>query len=93
MVGLQEGWRVVPVGTIKLRFLNGKFINCNQAAADSLHAKSIADVINISPWDLSPEYQPDGLLSQVKVKMVVDKALETGSNRFEWIHRHLDDGK
>ncbi len=76
-----------------LLFHDGKFIDCNQAAADSLHAKSIADVINISPWELSPEYQPDGLLSQVKVQMVVDKALETGSNRFEWIHHHLDDGK
>ncbi len=76
-----------------LLFHDGKFIDCNQAAADSLHAKSIADVINISPWELSPEYQPDGLLSQVKVQMVVDKALETGSNRFEWVHRHLDDGK
>ncbi len=71
---------------------DGKFIDCNQAAADSLHAKSIDDVINTSPWEISPEFQPDGLLSRTKAKMVIEKAIETGSNRFEWIHRHLDDG-
>lgn len=69
-----------------------RFISCNQAAADSLHAKSITDVVNRSPWDISPEYQPDGQLSRDKARSVVAKAIETGSNRFEWVHRRLDDG-
>jgi len=75
-----------------LLFYDGKFIECNQAAVENLHATSIADVINTSPDELSPEYQPDGMLSRDKVQIVVAKALETGTNRFEWIHRRLDDG-
>ena len=72
-----------------LLFHDGKFIDCNQAAATYLNAKSIDDVINTAPDEISPEYQPDGILSRDKVQIVIAKALETGSNRFEWVHRRL----
>lgn len=76
-----------------LLLYDGKFIDCNRATVENLHAKSINDVINTSPDELSPEYQPDGMLSRDKAPILVAKALETGSNRFEWIHRRLDNGE
>ena len=42
--------------------------------------------LNQSPFDLSPEKQPDGQLSSEKSKLMNKIAYETGSNRFEWIH-------
>jgi len=40
--------------------------------------------------DLSPEYQPDGVLTCEKVIIELKKALETGESYLEWMHQTLD---
>ncbi|MDR0486901.1 MAG: cache domain-containing protein, partial [Treponema sp.] len=40
--------------------------------------------------DLSPEYQPDGKLSNEKSVHLIDKAFEEGYCRFEWVHQELN---
>lgn len=62
------------------------FIDCNQAALDMLHYESKEDLCNTHPSILSPEYQPDGQLSEIKADHMIETAFEKGSHRFEWDH-------
>ncbi|MCL2498992.1 MAG: ATP-binding protein [Defluviitaleaceae bacterium] len=39
--------------------------------------------------DITPEYQPDGMLSSEKSLIYVKQAFETGYARFEWMHQNL----
>jgi len=41
-------------------------------------------------FDLSPEFQPDGVSSHDKSRRHMAAAFETGRQRFEWMHRKLD---
>lgn len=38
-------------------------------------------------YDLSPEYQPDGTKTSVKIRQVLAKAFEEGHHVFQWMHR------
>jgi PAS domain S-box-containing protein len=40
--------------------LDNKFVLANQAAAKTLAYETVDEIINIPPWQVSPEYQPDG---------------------------------
>lgn len=66
------------------------FANCNAAAVALFKFSSKNDLIFKKPWELSPEHQPDGLPSIVKAKMMMEKAIVQGYNRFEWIHAKSD---
>ena len=66
------------------------FTNCNQATVILLGYSSKEEFLYKKPWELSPKRQPDGLLSSEKAKMMIDKAIAEGYNRFEWIHSKLD---
>ena len=64
-------------------------IDCNQEAVkmfDLSNKQEFIDKFNM----LSPEYQPDGILSTVKGGKLVRKALEEGYSRFEWMHQKPD---
>ena len=65
---------------------NGLFVDCNQATVDMLGFKTKADVLNTHPSVLSPEFQPDGQLSQTKADKMMALAYQNGSHRFEWDH-------
>jgi PAS domain S-box-containing protein len=62
------------------------FVDCNQSAISILGYASKHDVLHKKPWEISPEKQPDGILSVDKAKAMIAKAFECGHNRFEWIH-------
>lgn len=49
-----------------------------------------ADFASMGPWVLSPEIQPDGTPSAVKAKKMIEMAMESGKNFFEWTHRRKD---
>jgi len=66
-----------------------KFTSGNPAAIRMFGAESEEEFKTCSPWELSPEYQPDGQLSSVKARNMIEKAMQTGSNYFEWSHRKL----
>jgi len=64
-----------------------KFTSGNPAAIKMFGVKDEKEFISLGPWDLSPEKQPDGRLSTEKSKEMIEKAVETGSNFFEWTHK------
>lgn len=67
-----------------------KFTNANQATLELFNVESLADFTALGPWDLSPDYQPDGCLSSVKAQEMIEKALRDGSHFFEWEHQRPD---
>ena len=62
----------------------------NQATIKMFHAKNEKEFISKEPWKLSPKYQPDGQLSSEKAKKMIQKAMKTGSNFFEWTHKRIN---
>ena len=67
---------------------NHQFVECNDSAARLHGFVSRNELLrsNTHPFDLSPINQPNGELSIELVKKMINKALEEGSNKFEWLH-------
>ncbi len=61
----------------------------NPATIALFVAKDEDEFIHTAPWNLSPEYQPDGVASAVKAKEMIDAAMEKGSHFFEWTHKRI----
>ena len=68
----------------------GKFVDCNLATVKMLGYENKEGVINKSPFDLSPEYQPDGRLSKDKTNEMIALAITQGNHRFDWDHLRKD---
>ncbi|MBN1546717.1 MAG: PAS domain S-box protein [Syntrophaceae bacterium] len=69
---------------------NDEFTACNQAAVNMLRATSKEQIMQRTPADLSPLYQPDGCLSTNKMEQLSAKVIAEGSHRFEWTHRRFN---
>ena len=69
---------------------NDRFVDCNQAAQDMLGLIASDQIQDISPIDISPEYQPDGRRSDEKAPEMIARAFDTGSHLFEWEHIGID---
>jgi PAS domain S-box-containing protein len=63
-----------------------KFISGNPATINLFNTKDEKDFASLGPWQLSPEYQPDGELSTTKAKKMIGIAMKKGSNFFDWTH-------
>ncbi|RXJ65826.1 hypothetical protein CRV08_14270 [Halarcobacter ebronensis] len=68
---------------------DGKFIDCNLALLKLLEIKQKDEFLNLNPYMISPEIQPNGISSAILVKENINKCLEEGSIRFEWLHRKI----
>jgi len=68
---------------------NLRLIDCNQEAVRMFGLESKKEFIE-KFYNLSPEYQPDGVFSSVKGSRLVRKALDEGYSRFEWLHQKQD---
>ena len=66
------------------------FSSANRAAVKMFGAHSEAEFLNLSPWDISPEFQPDDAPSLEKAQQMVAITLREGSHFFEWVHKRLD---
>ena len=66
-----------------------RFTCANRATLKLFGAKDEAEFVALSPWDLSPEIQPDGRTSAEKAGEMIETAMRDGSHFFEWIHRRL----
>ena len=73
-----------------LTLYDNRFIYCNNSTVKMLRAKNRQEVLNTHPWDLSPEYQPDGRLSSEKAEEMIATAAKQGSHSFEWEHIRMD---
>ncbi|WP_274594853.1 PAS domain S-box protein [Desulfosporosinus fructosivorans] len=64
-----------------------RVIDCNPAAIELLGYGSKNRIVGKTSWELSPENQPDGILSLEKALNINLKAIEKGKYRFEWWHK------
>jgi PAS domain S-box-containing protein len=69
---------------------NGVFVDFNKETLEMLNLNDPEDFRGKTPWDISPELQPDGIPSEIKAGGKIKKCLEEGSNRFEWHHLRPD---
>ncbi len=71
-------------------FDDGGIIDCNPAALALMRCTDKAQVVGIHPALLSPEYQPDGRLSEEKGAEMCALARKNGSHHFEWTRKAQD---
>lgn len=66
-----------------------RFIQCNKEAEEMFGAGS-GELLGKTPFDLSPDIQPDGEPSEQKALDKILAALNGNSQFFEWQHQRLD---
>jgi PAS domain S-box-containing protein len=64
------------------------FIDCNSSALELLKVKNKTDFLNKHPSEISPEYQPDGVISYIKAEEMIAKSYKNGKHIFPWVHRN-----
>jgi PAS domain S-box-containing protein len=72
-----------PDGIILMKY--DRIIDCNAASLNIFSCEK-SELIGKTPFDFSPEFQPNGMKSKVYGKQLIDKTIETGSQFFEWQH-------
>jgi len=65
---------------------DGRFIDLNESALRYLGYEKKDEVINISPDEISPEFQDDGQNSKNKAERMIRMAQQYGHHHFEWQH-------
>ncbi len=63
------------------------FTSCNQATLKLFNVKSKEDFTELHPWDVSPEYQPDGTSSRDSSLKQIHAAMIHGSAFYEHMHK------
>jgi PAS domain S-box-containing protein len=67
-----------------------KFTSCNSACIEMFGSKGQDEFKTLGPWDVSPEFQPDGRVSTEKAREMIEKTIKEGSASFEWIHKRIN---
>jgi PAS domain S-box-containing protein len=62
--------------------------DCNRRALDLYGFEHKSEIVRLHPWDLSPACQPGGASSRLLAMKHIQTALDTGSDCFQWEHRH-----
>lgn len=78
-----------PLTTVE----NGFFTSCNKAALKLFCCKNKDEFFKHRPADLSPPIQPDGRRSEMAASHHINRALETGEDFFEWMHKDFHDNE
>ena len=66
-----------------------KFIECNHATL-AMFSCTREQIIGKTPFDISPEIQPDGKPSRQKGLIYMTEALNDSNQAFEWLHKRYD---
>ena len=66
------------------------FSSGNPASIKMFNLKDEAQLATLTPGDLSPKTQPDGKLSSIKSKEMIEKAIKEGRAFFEWTHKRYN---
>ncbi len=67
-----------------------KFSSVNRAALRMFGAEREEDLLSREPWEISPQFQPDGTSSEEKAAGMQEIAMREGTHFFEWTHKRLD---
>lgn len=65
------------------------FNSGNPAMVKMFKMKDEKEFLTYKPWELSPEFQPDGRSSKEKAQEMIQVVLEKGSNFFPWTHKRV----
>ncbi len=77
-------------GVLILDTITNTFIECNNQIVDILKSNSKDDILNTDLAYLSPAFQPDGRRSDEKSNEMINIAIHTGINSFEWKYLRSD---
>lgn len=66
------------------------FFDCNQAAVELFGFSKKEDIVGKTPFDVSPEFQPNGETSEKMAMARIQEAMTKGSAFFEWTHCKKD---
>ncbi len=69
---------------------DGKFVEANDGILKVLNLENKEQLLGLSPIELSPLYQPDGILSAQKNEEMINICLEKGYHKFEWLFKRKD---
>ena len=70
-----------------------RFVDANRTAADMFGLASECAAIGLTPWQLSPERQPNGRPSEEFARERILAAARDGGITFEWLHKRVDTGE
>jgi PAS domain S-box-containing protein len=70
-----------------------RFINCNKRSLELFGMENEDDFYQLHPDDLMPIHQPDGSVSQVLSQAHIQRAMDTGLDRFECVYQHTSTGE
>jgi len=66
-----------------------RIIDCNQAAVKMFNMTDKQEYID-KYFELTPEFQPDGMRSMDKLRYLINETCKTGYQKVEWMRRSLD---
>ncbi len=66
------------------------FTSGNPAMVEMFRVENQEQFLKYKPWELSPEYQPDGQLSSDKAREMIEIASREGFHLFHWTHKRID---
>jgi PAS domain S-box-containing protein len=67
-----------------------KFASANPATLRMFRAKNVEEFCSKTPWELSPEFQPDGTKSSEKTQVLIETAMRDSYCCAEWTHKRFD---
>ena len=68
----------------------GVFLDCNDAAVKLIGAKDKAQLLQTTPMDLSPPFQPNGATTRERTAQIIALVEKHNGYRFEWTMRRKD---
>lgn len=66
------------------------FFDCNEKTLELFGFDSVDAFVECTPWDLSPETQPDGTESKPAAQAHIETAFDEGEAFFQWTHKRQD---
>jgi two-component system NarL family sensor kinase len=70
-----------------------RFVDANRTVARMFGLDTERAAVGLTPWELSPEHQPEGRRSDDLAQERIQTALKEGGTTFEWMHKRLNTGE